>query len=229
MQQFSPLLLQVLDSNFKHYSWMDGNRPTSTPKTRKSAFLWCFHFQIKLRSLLPWRREWQPTLVFLPGESHRQRSLVGYSPWGGKESDKTESHTHTHTQKLANLMWRFCYHRKALTTSFCYVIREPQSIKPWKDQFSKVLQCGAPGISFFGFMMSEVHWASPICRFMPFHIFEGVSAIVSPNIFYLQSTISLPSGILPQILNLLILSHRFLWFCSLCQLLFSLLFRLGNF
>ena len=29
---------------------------------------------------IPWRREWQPTPVFLPGESHGQRSLVGYSP-----------------------------------------------------------------------------------------------------------------------------------------------------
>ena len=38
----------------------------------------------------PWRREWQPTPVFLPGESHGQRSLVGYSPWGPKESDTTE-------------------------------------------------------------------------------------------------------------------------------------------
>ena len=31
---------------------------------------------------IPWRREWQPTPVFLPGESHGQRSLAGYSPWG---------------------------------------------------------------------------------------------------------------------------------------------------
>ena len=38
----------------------------------------------------PRRREWQPTPVFLPGESHRQRSLVSYSPWDGKESDTTE-------------------------------------------------------------------------------------------------------------------------------------------
>ena len=35
-------------------------------------------------------REWQPTPVFLPGESHGQRSLTGYSPWGHKESDTTE-------------------------------------------------------------------------------------------------------------------------------------------
>ena len=39
---------------------------------------------------IPWRRAWQPTPVFLPGESHGQRSLAGYSPWGRKESDTTE-------------------------------------------------------------------------------------------------------------------------------------------
>ena len=39
----------------------------------------------------PWRRAWQPTPVFLPGESHGQRSLAGYSSWGHKESDMTEA------------------------------------------------------------------------------------------------------------------------------------------
>jgi len=34
---------------------------------------------------IPWRKEWLPTPVFLPRESHGQRSLVGYSPWGWKE------------------------------------------------------------------------------------------------------------------------------------------------
>ena len=33
---------------------------------------------------IPWRRAWQPTPVFLPGESHGLRSLAGYSPWGHK-------------------------------------------------------------------------------------------------------------------------------------------------
>ena len=37
-----------------------------------------------------WRREWQSTPEFLPGEFHGQRSLVGCSPWGRKESDMTE-------------------------------------------------------------------------------------------------------------------------------------------
>ena len=40
---------------------------------------------------IPWRRKWQPTPVFLLGESHGQRSLVGYSPWGCKESDMMEA------------------------------------------------------------------------------------------------------------------------------------------
>ena len=39
----------------------------------------------------PWRREWQYTPVFLPGQSHGQRSLVGYNPWGCKEWDTTEN------------------------------------------------------------------------------------------------------------------------------------------
>ena len=38
----------------------------------------------------PCRRKWQPTPVFLPRESHGQRSLAGYSPWGHKESDTAE-------------------------------------------------------------------------------------------------------------------------------------------
>ena len=39
---------------------------------------------------IPWRRKWQPTPVFLLGKSDGQRSLVGYSPWGRKESDTTK-------------------------------------------------------------------------------------------------------------------------------------------
>ena len=47
----------------------------------------------------PWRRAWQPTPVFLPGESHGQRSLMGYSPWCCEELDMTEGLS---TQKLLN-------------------------------------------------------------------------------------------------------------------------------
>ena len=46
---------------------------------------------------ISWRRDRLPTPVYLPGESHEQRSLVGYSPQGHKESDTTEQITH-HSQ-----------------------------------------------------------------------------------------------------------------------------------
>ena len=39
---------------------------------------------------IPWRRAWHPTPVLLPGKSHGQRSLAGYSPWGQKELDTAE-------------------------------------------------------------------------------------------------------------------------------------------
>ena len=42
----------------------------------------------------PWRRAWQPTPVFLPGEAHGQRSLADYSPGGCKELDTTEAIYH---------------------------------------------------------------------------------------------------------------------------------------
>ena len=47
----------------------------------------------------PWRRKWQPTPVFLPGESHGRRNLMGYSPRGRKELDRTEwLHFHFHNR-----------------------------------------------------------------------------------------------------------------------------------
>ena len=53
---------------------------------------------------ISWRRKWQPISVFLPGESHGQRSLVGYSPWGRKESDMTEGIEQRHEKSI----WRKC-------------------------------------------------------------------------------------------------------------------------
>ena len=44
---------------------------------------------------IPWRRKWQPTPVFLIGESRGQGNLAGYSPWGCKESARTEQLTLT--------------------------------------------------------------------------------------------------------------------------------------
>ena len=45
-----------------------------------------------------WSRKWQPAPVFLPGKSHGQKSLMGYSPWGHRvRNDPSTEHTHART------------------------------------------------------------------------------------------------------------------------------------
>ena len=64
---------------------------------------------------IPWRRKWKPTPVLLPGESNGGRSLVGYSPWGRKESDRTERvHFHFHFAYPSSLL--FCYIEGSVAT-----------------------------------------------------------------------------------------------------------------
>ena len=75
---------------------------------------------------IPWRRTWQPTPVFLPGESHGQRSLAGYSPWGHKESDTTEQlSTAQHSVCIVGLVFCRAHCSKGL---FLYVT---DSAKPF--------------------------------------------------------------------------------------------------
>ena len=70
-------------------------------QTRLSDFTFTFHFS--LFTFMHWRRKWQPTPVLLPGKSHGQRSLVGYSLWGREESDTTER-LHFHFASLVAQM-----------------------------------------------------------------------------------------------------------------------------
>ena len=68
---------------------------------------------------IPWRRKQQPTLGFLPGTFHGQRSLVGYSPWGVKESDRTD--------QLSMHARRIC-----LGLEFCRVYRTERETRELK-------------------------------------------------------------------------------------------------
>ena len=75
---FSIVVSQGIYGNFPGGSdgesvCLECGRPGSDPGVRK----------------IPWRKKWYPTPVLLPGESNGWRSLVGYSPLGGKESDTT--------------------------------------------------------------------------------------------------------------------------------------------
>ena len=53
---------------------------------------------------IPWRRAWQPTPVFLPRESHGQRSLAGYGPQRCKESDVTSDFTHRNMSNIVQVI-----------------------------------------------------------------------------------------------------------------------------
>ena len=59
---------------------------------------------LSLFTFMHWRRKWQFTPVFLPGKSHGQRSLVGYSPWGHKELDTTETTEHACIERVAQMV-----------------------------------------------------------------------------------------------------------------------------
>ena len=58
---------------------------------------------------IPWRKAWQRTSVFLPGEFHGQRSLASYSPWGRKEKDLTERLTFSLFHNCFTMFFSFCY------------------------------------------------------------------------------------------------------------------------
>ena len=57
---------------------------------------------------IPWRRKWQLTPVFLPGESHGQRSLLGYRPWGCKERTYLSDWVHTHFFEISVYINLYC-------------------------------------------------------------------------------------------------------------------------
>ena len=93
----SPGLMCRLDRNSTHKKYSPQN---SSEEERSHQLLFIVviiitgipHFiAIHFTVLHRWRMEWQPTPVFLPGESPGWRSLVSYSPWGHKESHTTEA------------------------------------------------------------------------------------------------------------------------------------------
>ena len=71
---------------------------------------------------IPWRREGVPTPVFWPGESHGQRSLAGYSPWGHKELDRTKR-----LSLSLPLIFTKCLQGRNTFHQFCQILRLSQT------------------------------------------------------------------------------------------------------
>ena len=97
------------------------NLPASVGDTGDSDSIWV--------GKMPWRRKWQPTPVFLPGESHGERRLEGYNPCGHKESDMTEQMSmHTYTCYHCYLTHPKC-HAKASYFYFFWIFIDFQQCK----------------------------------------------------------------------------------------------------
>ena len=82
----TPLQYSCLENPMDGGAWLAEVHGVAKSWRRLSNFTFTFHFhEVK------WRRKWQPTPAFLPGESQRWGSLVGYHLWGLIESDTTEA------------------------------------------------------------------------------------------------------------------------------------------
>ena len=80
----TPLQYSCLENPMDGRTWWAAVHGIAKSRT------WLSGFTLSLFTFMHWRRKWQPTPVLLPGKSHGWKNLVGYSPWGRKESDTTE-------------------------------------------------------------------------------------------------------------------------------------------
>ena len=80
----TPLQYSCLENPMDGGAWRAAVHGVTKTQTQLSDFTLTFHF-------LHWRRKWQPTSVFLPGESQGRGSLVGCHLWGHTKSDVTEA------------------------------------------------------------------------------------------------------------------------------------------
>ena len=95
--------------------------------------------RVRSHGKIPWRRKWHPTPALFPGKSHGPRSLVGYSPWGCKESDTTES-LHFH---FSDWLWAVCASLKRALS------KDPEeAAAPWRGKTI----CGQ-GLSPFNWLL----------------------------------------------------------------------------
>ena len=86
-----------LSNTGHHGAWFHFNLQSLQVKKGEVQIMHCSILNWQGAYVFSWRRERQPTPIFLPGESHGQRSLAGYNPWGCKKRDTTETNTYVHT------------------------------------------------------------------------------------------------------------------------------------
>ena len=124
---------------------------------------------------MPWKRKWQPTLVFLPGGSYGQRRLAGYSPRGRKSQDTIYWLNHHH-----HIPWGTWIHNRELRVCFKEVISDYKLVSCLqvkqcycpgiehraKAQEDDILQCFSLPVQPGNEGMNTLHWPSPHCAYL---------------------------------------------------------------
>ena len=106
---------------------------------------------------IPWSKKWQPTPIFLPGKSHGQRSLVGYSPGGTKSQTHLRDWTNTHTQTNTSEQTLLPNYPSSVQFSHSVV---SDSLRPHESQHSK-LPCPSPTPGVYSDSCPSSQWCHP--------------------------------------------------------------------
>ena len=117
---------------------------------------------------IPWRRARQPSPVLLPRESHGQRSLVGYSPQGHRESDLTEVTEHTHKIIYASLLQEMATHSSILAWKIPWT-EKPGRLQPMESQrgghdWATSLHFTPLECDFFPFQFLDPWWPNSVSQ-----------------------------------------------------------------
>ena len=108
-----------------------------------------------------WNRKWQPTPVFLPGKLHGQRSLVGYNPWGCKESDMTvikqTKQNIQYVNYICHILYKYiiCNVKAGVKQQYmllCCVVSVVSHVQPFCDP----MDCSPSGFSVHGISYGKI-------------------------------------------------------------------------
>ena len=162
---------------------------------------------------IPWRRAWQPTPVFLPGEPHGQRSLAGYSPWGRKESDTTEQitfHFSLWCHTLNMTLWTILPLGEGVF-AFFFIFAFLQHWYFWGDSECYLLKVLGPSARTTGEAPEGFSWVWVLRYLSTLHCFVYFIFFIIPNLMEF-----------PQVLNFLLKFFTLSKHSKIVSLLFNL-------
>ena len=133
---------------------------------------------------VPWKKAWQPTLVFLLRKSHGHRSLAGYSPWGWKGSNMTES-----TEHICTTRKKYIYQYTNKVSESCSVVSDSLRLhglySPWNSPGQNT-DVGNLSLLQGIFLNQEPNWGLLPCRQILYQLSYQGSPLSTPEIWLIS-------------------------------------------